>query len=488
MRKFKKIIILMLALIMALGVSVVGFGCGTSAQNVTEYTIKCDLDDNIITGECTADFYNDTDNAFDELKFNLYANAFREGAKFPPCSEEYKTRAYPDGINYGGIEIDKATSKGKTLEFSVGGEDMNILTVKLKEECYPEERVEVTINYEITLAKTVARTGINKDTVNLANFYPILCGIEKGSFYECVYYYNGDPYFSDCANYQVEFTCDSKYVVASSGEEISCSQKEEKTVRNYKIDKARSFALVLSEKFKIKTAEYDGVKINYYYYNTAYPERSIGVAKESIEYFSKTFGKYPYKTYSVVETEFLQGGMEFPALTMISDTLSENENIEVIVHETAHEWWCVGVGNNEIKYGFLDEGLAEYSVVMFYETHNKYGLTRNIMVESAEKTFKAFCSVYDKLYNRVDTSMLRSIPEYSSEYEYVNIAYIKPVIMYDTLRKTIGDKKFFASLKKYYEEYSFKNATPDDLVGVFEKTGADTNGYFESFFNGKALI
>ena len=36
--------------------------------------------------------------------------------------------------------------------------------------------------------------------------------------------------------------------------------------------------------------------------------------------------------------------------------------------------------------------------------------------------------------------------------------------------------------------YKFLNATPDDLVGAFEKVGADSNGYFESFFNGKVII
>jgi aminopeptidase N len=84
--------------------------------------------------------------------------------------------------------------------------------------------------------------------------------------------------------------------------------------------------------------------------------------------------------------------------------------------------------------------------------------------------------------------MLRALNEYQTEYEYVNIAYIKPVIMYDTLRKTVGEKRFFSALKSYYENYQFKNATPDDLVGAFEKTGCATNEYFRSFFDGKALI
>ena len=84
--------------------------------------------------------------------------------------------------------------------------------------------------------------------------------------------------------------------------------------------------------------------------------------------------------------------------------------------------------------------------------------------------------------------MIRSLKDFSSEYEYVNVAYIKPCIMYDYLRTTIGETRFFTSLKKYYNKYKFKNAMPDDLVGAFEKVGADTNGFFNTFFEGKEII
>ena len=180
--------------------------------------------------------------------------------------------------------------------------------------------------------------------------------------------------------------------------------------------------------------------------------------------------------------------MEFPALVMISDDLETNAYGEVIVHETAHQWWQTVVGNNEIEHGFLDEGLAEYSVVLFYENHPEYNMTRQALIQSAEQTYKVFCSVSDKLFGKVNTVMLRSLKDFTSEYEYVNMAYIKPCIMYDTLRKTTGEEKFFKGLKRYYESYKFENATPDDLVGVYEKIGADSNGFFKSFFEGTVII
>ena len=84
--------------------------------------------------------------------------------------------------------------------------------------------------------------------------------------------------------------------------------------------------------------------------------------------------------------------------------------------------------------------------------------------------------------------MLRNLSEFPTEYEYVNIAYIKPCIMYDNLRTTVGDTRFFDGLKRYYNAYKYKIARPDDLVGAFEKIGADTNGFFQSFFEGKVII
>ena len=180
--------------------------------------------------------------------------------------------------------------------------------------------------------------------------------------------------------------------------------------------------------------------------------------------------------------------MEFPALVMISDELKGLPYGEVIVHETAHQWWQSAVGNNEIEHGFLDEGLAEYSVVLFYENYAEYGYTRQSLIKASEQTYKVFCSVSDKLNGKVNTVMIRSLKDFLSEYEYVNVAYIKPCLMYDGIRTTIGNKRFFNALKRYYEQNKFKNAEPDDLVGAFEKVGADTNGYFESFFLGKEII
>jgi aminopeptidase N len=311
---------------------------------------------------------------------------------------------------------------------------------------------------------------------------------ETDGFYECLYYSNGDPFYSQTADYKVSLTLSESLVVASAGELVKAKTENGVQTVEYKLENARSFSMVLSKEFECVTDTTTGVRINYYYYADANPKQSLEYAVKSMKYFNQTFGEYPYSTFSVVQTKFVQGGMEYPTLVMISDALEPNSYGEVIVHETAHQWWQTTVGNNQIEYGFLDEGLAEYSVVLFFENHPEYSMTRESLIKSAETTYKVFCSVYDKLFGSVDTTMLRSLGEYTSEYEYVNIAYIKTCIMYDYLRKTVGEDLFFKGLKRYYQDNKFGIATPSDLVGAFEKSGCSANGFFQSFFDGKEII
>lgn len=483
----KKFLSLILASVLCFSISF-AFGCQKSSSNLSSYDIEVAYKDGQIDGVMTLDYFNDTDNALDQLKFNLYLNAFREGAKYSPIAAQYSARGYYDGINYGYMEILSVKSLEENLSFSIKGEDENILVVDLKETLYPEERVSVSITYKAKLAKVISRSGINQSAINLANFYPILCGYDQNGFYECIYYSNGDPYYSDCADYNVKLILDKNYTVAASGKLVKEWTEEGKTIKEYTLSCARSFALCFSENFESVTDTSTGVEIIYYFYDDSMPNKAIDSAVKSIKLFTEKFGEYPYPTYSIVQTKFLQGGMEFPALVMISDSLEEAAYVEVIVHETAHQWWQTTVGNNEIEYGFLDEGLAEYSVVIFYENYPEYNFTREKLIESSEKTYKMYCTVYDKLFGEVDTKMIKNLGEFKGEYEYVNLAYVKPCIMYEYLRKTVGDKNFFQSLKRYYNEYKFKNANPDSLMGAFEKCGNDTNSFFTSFFEGKVII
>ena len=460
--------------------------CGKKKADTNEYDIVAsyDAETGTLTGTVGFTYYNNTNNEIGDLKFNLYGNAFREGSLFKPVSQSYTDSAYYDGESYGSMTVESVEN---CAGWNVGGEDENILTVTLLTPVYPEEKANITISYTLTLAHVNHRTGITENTVNLGNFYPVLCAYSSEGFVECPYYSCGDPFLSECANYRVNLDLPPEYVAATSGKAGKESTVAGRKKCTYTLDNARDFAIVLSDKFSVESRTVGDTEIKYYYYSDSSPKVSIAAAAESVEYFNSTFGKYVYPTLSVVQTGFCYGGMEYPALTMISDKQDSNGNIYTIVHENAHQWWYAMVGSDALNCAWQDEGLAEYSSLMFFENYPTYSFTRTGIVGSATKAYRAYFSVYNQIFGEADTSMNRHLSEYESDYEYANIAYNKGIVLFDMLRQSIGDEKFTSALKEYFDSNIFKIASCDDLYASFLKYG-DLEGFFTSFVEGKIVI
>lgn len=459
--------------------------CQKKSDKISSYSISATYDGaNMLNCQTEFTFYNDTENEIDELKFNLWGNAYREDATYKPVSEASASEAYYAGASYGDMSVENVDG---CQSWGVCGDDENILSVKLSSPVYPEEKTSVTITSVLNLAKVNHRTGITANTVNLGNFYPVLCAYNDGGFVEYPYISCGDPFVSACADYEVSLTCPTALTAAASGKLISESVAGANKTCNYELKCARDFAFILSEKFEKISKSCNGTEISYYYYEDSQPQAALSAASESFEYFSSTFGAYPYPTLSVVQTGFCTGGMEYPGLTMISDKLDETTDIYTIVHENAHQWWYATVGSDQINCSWQDEGLAEYSTLMFFEKNPGYGITRTGMLGSATKSYRAFYSVYNQLFGGADTTMNRPLDKFISDYEYANVAYNKGLLMFEAVRAAMGDEKFKDSLKEYFNDNKFKIATAESLIAPFAKR-ADVEGVFASFLEGKVII
>ena len=247
---------------------------------------------------------------------------------------------------------------------------------------------------------------------------------------------------------------------------------------------------MLSTKFNKLSEKVGNTIVNYYYYNDTNQDESLKTSCLALSSFNDMFGEYPYKVLNVVESNFVHGGMEFPELVLISDDLDTYEDYtETIVHEIAHQWWYGLVGNNEFDSGYLDEGLAEMSTALFYDANPSYNITYETTIENAESSYSLFIDVYTDVFGSVDTTMNRKLNEYRTEPEYVYMAYVKGVLMYDNLRQILGEKKFLKALKNYYETNKGTNVKLDDMIKCFNKTAkTDLSGFFDSWVNGKVVI
>jgi aminopeptidase N len=194
--------------------------------------------------------------------------------------------------------------------------------------------------------------------------------------------------------------------------------------------------------------------------------------------------------FNVVETNFVHGGMEYPNLVYISDAIDSVEDYQnVIIHETAHQWWYGIVGNSAYHYGWLDEGLTEYSTLLFYEQNPSYNVNIKESIKASTNSYVLFEEIYTEYLENLDTSLDRNISEYDTEPEYVYMAYVKGMLLFDNLRDVVGDKKFFKALKDYYSNNIFELVTPNTLIDDFS-VSCKTNlkSFFDSWINGEVVI
>ena len=452
----------------------------TSEPPRSKYTITATLDADTMTldATCKIDYANRTEVELSEIKFHLYPAAYRDGAKFAPVSAAESENAYPSGIRYGGITIEAVTGG----EWAIGGQDEDILCVTLPSSIMPTERATVTVEYTLSIPNMRHRLGYDNGTVNLGNFFPIECAYE-GGFVESSYYAYGDPFNLSVCDYDFTITAPVSLTVACPA---PATRREEGMLAttHCAIKNARDFAVVLGA-FDTRSQKAGNTEVTYYYLADENAEAHLQAAVDALSYFSSTFGAYPYPSYAVVQTAFNQGGMEYTGLVYASDAAQDKMMTEIIVHETAHQWFYGLVGNDQIENAWQDEALAEYATTLFYAHHPDYGVTYEARIADAMSSF----SFYTELRRGADTSMNRALYEFGSETEYTFMTYVKGQLLYDTLRSAIGEEKLTAGLKRYVREYTYRTATPDALIACLEKAAnRELKGVVESFLDGSAKL
>jgi hypothetical protein len=135
-------------------------------------------------------------------------------------------------------------------------------------------------------------------------------------------------------------------------------------------------------------------------------------------------------------------------------------------HAVAHQWWGGAVGNDPEHYPVLDEALANWSALLYYtETH---GAER--AAAALDDQLRGVYKVY-RTFGGEDMPADRNARDYRNSFQYSAIVQSKGALMFAELRRLMGDAKFFAALKNYYEKNKFAVVEMDDLRAAF-LTGA----------------
>lgn len=457
--------------------------------------LTLDTDNKTVTGKQTVSYINNADISLNEVCFHLYPNAFRDKDKVPVESDKMTT-AYPNGFSSGYITLNTLKAGDKDAKYTITGEDATVLKISLAEPLKKGDRITFEFEYTITLPNYLGRFGYGDKSFNLCNFYPIACVYDEKGFNVDPYYAIGDPFYSDVADYNVTLTVPKDFAVATTGQ-VKKEEKSNKTkTLTIEADAVRDYAAVASEEFKrIERKVGDTVVYSYYYESTddELGELALKVGAQSIELYEKLFGDYPYSTFSVIQTDFYIGGMEYPNVVLIDKSLYDDSGSYaelllkyVIAHETAHQWWYAMVGNNEVTEPWLDEALTDFSTQLYfsyYETEKYASAVYNAQVEFPYTYYTAYLN---EVLSNVDNDtkhMGKKYVDMPTYWYYDNtiysiLVYSKGVKVMEAIREDMGDQVFFDALRNYFSEHVLENVTKDDLIDAFSKASGKNMSTF----------
>ncbi len=219
-------------------------------------------------------------------------------------------------------------------------------------------------------------------------------------------------------------------------------------------------------------------------------------AAQAITHFSQWFGPYPYSSLAFTQMpgDLSQG---WPGLVFLSsfaflspqeqtelrmDPVTRELNTQVLVHETAHQWWGDLVIWKSYRDQWLAEGLANYSSLLILEQHNP-GQFRQVLEKYRN----------DLASKNKDGELLRDAgpvtlgPRLISSHfpgGYDTISYERGTWLFHMLRSmlqdaearinshkgtTIAEEPFFRALRKARQRYAGKSMSTAELMQVFEE-------------------
>ena len=336
-----------------------------------------------------------------------------------------------------------------------------------------------TFNIEIKYEGTPERGGLGSFTFGKKYGRPVVYNLSEPNYASTWFPCNDLP--SDKAYLDIYLTNDSSFTSASNGILVDKKTTGTRSTYHWKTLYPISTYLIclyssvydeFNEQY-VSQDKKDTMPIDYY----AFPE-DLENAKadftghsKMIDFFSKTFGEYPFinEKYGVAEFLWQLGAMEHQTLTGVGSNFVSGRRFftDVYVHELAHQWFGDAVGPATWKDIWLNEGFATYCEALYDEHLAGAKALRSTMMSKFNDSFSG--TVYNP-----------------GEDLFSSLVYDKGAWVLHMLRWQIGDDAFFNCLRNYFEKYKYSNASTEDFIKVCEESsGKNLNQFFSQWiFNG----
>lgn len=384
-------------------------------------------------------------------------------------------RLYPSLQQYGGeMTVQSVAVAGAPTTFVYQASNTAV-RVDLAQPLSPDERVTVKINWRLAIPRwsdnssIYALYGRSQQMVSLPLFYPSLAVYEidpqvgLGDWWQEMGTSRGDAAYNVASLFVVTATLPSEHVPIGSGMLVRSTVLDDFTTEHVWVTgPVREFLLHMSPVFRSVSIETYGTRVVSHYLpgQEAAGRAALDYAVAALRIYSDYFGPYPYRDLHVAPAPINYRGMEYPQVVLLGVELYTRfqSDLEILVaHEIAHQWWYQIVHNDPVNMPWLDEGLAEYSVRVYYA---------HLRGQRAAAQFQRvrWQTPLDLLIARERDSVLnRGVSDFADGSQYETVVYGKGALFYARLFDILGERRFRRLLQDYLTTYRFGIVTTADL-------------------------
>ncbi|HXT64889.1 MAG TPA: M1 family aminopeptidase [Pyrinomonadaceae bacterium] len=327
----------------------------------------------------------------------------------------------------------------------------------------------------------------------LGTWYPVLAGRDGDEWLRRIEPGIGDAVVADVADYEVNIDTPQGISLFTPVEPKQVATQEGRAVSNFVAENLRDFAVIAGTNLLSEQRVISGITIRSIYRSEheAAAKRALNIAANATAVYIRRLGSLPMQMISVIDAPLVAtlSNAEFsgfaaiasafyvnfdsPAVSSMPDIIREQrasveESLEwTVAHVIAHQWWGATIGSDPGREPILDESLANWSALVYYRDmygEQKADIALDEQLRGVYKLYRTFGG----------EDMEANLPSsyYRNTFQYSAIVTSKGALMFEALRKLLGNEKFFAALRSYYDANQFEIADMDDLRSAF--AGAST--------------
>lgn len=440
-------------------------------------------------------YINNSPDTLTTVFFHLYFNAFQPNSEMDanlqtlpdpdgrmatnigtpqrPIYESRIAKLNPDEIGY--LRVKKLTQDGVPATIS---HESTILKVTLPNPILPHSRTVLGLDFEGQVPVMIRRAGRNSPdgvALSMAQWYPKMVAYDHKGWHTTEYL--GREFYGVWGNFDVKITLDKTYLVGASGvlqnpNEIGFGY-EDKGVKvpttkaatktwHFIAERVHDFTWAADPQYvHDKHQLADGKTIHFIYkkYKDTWKQIQEPMLKV-FDYYNQLIGKYPWPQYSFIQGG--DGGMEYAMCTLMVGNEKYERLVGTAAHELAHAWFQHLLATDEAAYPWMDEGFTSY--IEYLAEHQ---------ILKTKKTANPFESAYKGYFGLVKSGFqeptITHSDRFATNYAYSVTAYYKGLLFLTQLDYLMGNEALQKTLKRYYNEYAFKNPTPNDFIRIAEK-------------------